>query len=112
MNLNQYSGQIKSHPADLFLGSSGTVINLCDIAAWMFHAEEGKRTILTTTDLKKTISYLCSLTLQERRKVPGINPDRADIIIAGAAIIETLMQEIGIKSLEVTQAGTSGRTTG
>ena len=71
----------------------------------MFHPEERKRTILNATDLKKTISYLCSMSLQERRKVPGINPDRADIMIAGAAIIDTLMQEIGIRSLEVTQRG-------
>ncbi|MEI6293694.1 MAG: Ppx/GppA phosphatase family protein, partial [Methanomicrobiales archaeon] len=98
-------GEIKRHPADMFIGSSGTIINLCDIASGLFHPEEGKRTILNATELKKTVSYLCSLSLPERRKVQGINPDRADIIVAGAAIIDTLVQEIGIKSLEVTQRG-------
>jgi len=97
--------QIKKHPADVYVGSSGTLINLCDIAARMFHPEEKDRIVINSGDLKKTISYLCSLPLQSRRSVPGINPDRADIIIAGAAIIDTLVQEIGIRDLEITQRG-------
>jgi exopolyphosphatase/guanosine-5'-triphosphate,3'-diphosphate pyrophosphatase len=97
--------QIKKYPWDVCVGSSGTIINLCDISAQMFHPEERGRTVLSSTDLKKTISYLCSIPLQDRRKVPGINSDRADIIIAGAVIIDTLMQEAGIRDLEVTQRG-------
>jgi len=56
-------------------------------------------------DMKKTITLLCSLPLPERRKVPGINPERADIILAGAAIIDALTEALGITSLEVTQRG-------
>jgi len=97
--------QAKKYPADKVIGSSGTIINLCDISARMFHPEERKRKILTAADLKKTIAYLCSVSLEDRRKIPRINPDRADIIIAGAAIIDTLMQEIGIKELEITERG-------
>ncbi len=105
IGINPILNQIKNNPIDLFVGSSGTIVSLCDISARMFHSDEKERTVLNANDLKKTISYLCSIPLQDRRKAPGINPDRADIIIAGAAIINTLMQEIGIKELEVTQRG-------
>ncbi len=97
--------QIKKYPVDIYVGSSGTLINLCDIAARMFHPEEKDRVVLHVSDLKKTISCLCSLSLHDRRLLTGINPDRADIIIAGAAIIDTLVQEIGIRDLEITQRG-------
>jgi exopolyphosphatase/guanosine-5'-triphosphate,3'-diphosphate pyrophosphatase len=48
---------------------------------------------------------LCALPLDERRRVPGINPIRADIIICGAAIIETLMADFGIEMLSITDRG-------
>jgi exopolyphosphatase/guanosine-5'-triphosphate,3'-diphosphate pyrophosphatase len=44
---------------------------------------------------------LCSLTLEERKKLPGINPYRADIIVAGAAIIEALMEDFGLEEIHV-----------
>ena len=44
---------------------------------------------------------LCALSLDARRKVPGINPERADIIIAGAAIIDTLMEDLHLSELRV-----------
>ncbi|MCU0629824.1 MAG: Ppx/GppA family phosphatase [Methanoregulaceae archaeon] len=97
--------QARNHPVDLVVGSSGTIINLCDIAARLFHPGDPNRTYLTSSDLKKTVPIICSLSLAERRKIPGINPERADIIITGMAIIDTLMEELNIAGLEVTQRG-------
>ena len=37
---------------------------------------------------------LRALPLEERRLAPGLNPARADIVIAGGAIIETVMDEL------------------
>jgi len=37
--------------------------------------------------------------------VKGMNPERADIIIGGAAILETLMDELGIEELRVSDRG-------
>jgi exopolyphosphatase / guanosine-5'-triphosphate,3'-diphosphate pyrophosphatase len=97
--------QAGRHPADLVVGSSGTIINLCDMAARLFYPGNQKRTVLTLPDLKKTVRVICSSSLPDRRKIPGINPERADIIIAGSAIIESIMEEMGIKQIEVTQRG-------
>jgi exopolyphosphatase / guanosine-5'-triphosphate,3'-diphosphate pyrophosphatase len=97
--------QARRYPFDLLIGSSGTLINLCDISARLYHPDEPGRTVLNVDEMKKTIAHLCSLPLSERRKVPGINPERADIILAGAAVIDTLAEELGIVSLEVTQRG-------
>ena len=44
---------------------------------------------------------LCSLPLVERRLVPGINPERADIIVPGAAILDSLMEELGLAEVRV-----------
>ena len=88
------------------VGSSGTIINLAEIAAKTFHPtkkQSGEK--LSYRDLKKLIELLCALPLEERRKMPGINPERADIIIAGAAVLETFMKELALKSISVTNRG-------
>ena len=88
---------MRQYRFDIVLGSSGTVENLTDIAARALHRRQRQRDdVLPYRDLKQVIKMLCALPLEARRKVPGINPERADIIIAGAAIIDTLMQNLGI----------------
>ncbi|RPI28551.1 MAG: HD domain-containing protein, partial [Chloroflexota bacterium] len=80
--------------------------NLADIAIEAFEQRRRQRDdVLTYAKLKKVVDLLCKLPLDERRKVPGINPHRADIIIAGAAIIETLMHDLEIETLRISDRG-------
>jgi len=96
--------RIRKLKIDLTVGTSGTVINLAEIAAKAFNGSAGSGELtLSLPKLKKVIAMLCSLPLKERRGVPGINPERADIIIGGAAILETLMEELGIQEIKVSQ---------
>jgi exopolyphosphatase/guanosine-5'-triphosphate,3'-diphosphate pyrophosphatase len=98
--------EIRKYGPDCVVGSSGTIMNLAEIAAKALHPSEGSPDqILTYRDLKKVIDLLCSLPLEQRKKVPGINPERADIIIAGAAILETLMKELSLDSVITTNRG-------
>ncbi|MDH3603061.1 MAG: Ppx/GppA family phosphatase, partial [Candidatus Tectomicrobia bacterium] len=98
--------ELRTHRIDLAIGSSGTIENLADIAARMFlqrPLQPGD--VLTDTHLKQVVQHLCALPLEERRKVPGLNPARADIIVAGAAIVDTLMQELALSELRITDRG-------
>jgi exopolyphosphatase/guanosine-5'-triphosphate,3'-diphosphate pyrophosphatase len=98
--------KVKLQKIDLAVGSSGSIMNLADIVQRSPHTEQNVPAgVLTYRDLKKTIDLLCALPLEERRKSPGINPERADIIIAGAVILETFMREIGLESITTTSRG-------
>ncbi len=55
--------------------------------------------------LDELIERLALLTPQERSKVPGIKPARADLILAGAVVIRTVMEVGGFDALETTEAG-------
>ncbi len=48
---------------------------------------------------------LAKLPAKERAKVPGIKPARADLILAGAVVIDTVLEVGGFEALEVTEAG-------
>jgi exopolyphosphatase/guanosine-5'-triphosphate,3'-diphosphate pyrophosphatase len=95
--------RVKEHRIDMALGSSGTILNLSEIAREMKMKGGSGDSRLGREALRKVVQTLCSLPLEERRKVPGINPDRADILVAGAAIIETLMDLIGLKEIQASE---------
>ncbi len=46
---------------------------------------------LTRKDLEHALSILCALVYERRKDVPGMNPQRADILPAGIIIIETIL---------------------
>ncbi len=88
------------------VGSSGTIENLARISFVYLH-KTGQENYdrLGYEDLRTIVRDMCSLSLEERRKFPGINSQRADIIIAGAAIIETLMEELDLSEIRVSKRG-------
>ena len=96
-------GRVLEYGARLAWGSSGTIINLAEVSSKLFKKNGNGYCGLTLSrkNLKKLVPVLCSLSLEERRKLPAINPDRADIIIAGAAIIEAIMEEFGLEEISI-----------
>jgi exopolyphosphatase/guanosine-5'-triphosphate,3'-diphosphate pyrophosphatase len=91
---------------DMAIGSSGTIINLAEISSRMFYKRRLQQDdVMTAEELKATIQLLCSRDLEERRLIPGINPERADIIIPGAAILDVLMEEMHLPSITISQRG-------
>jgi exopolyphosphatase/guanosine-5'-triphosphate,3'-diphosphate pyrophosphatase len=97
---------LRNYSIDLAVGSSGTIENLADVCIRAFKDRARQPDdVLTYADLRRGIRMLCSLPLEDRRSVPGINPMRADIIIGGAAILDVLMEELGIQELRITDRG-------
>jgi len=97
---------LRDYPFDLVVGSSGTIEALAAIAARALRKDETNRELgLARSDIDKLQRLLCPLSAQERKNVPGMSPARVDIIIAGMAIIHTLMQELGITRMQVSERG-------
>jgi exopolyphosphatase/guanosine-5'-triphosphate,3'-diphosphate pyrophosphatase len=51
------------------------------------------------------VETLADLTPAERARVPGIKPERGDVILAAAVVIQSVMEAGGFERLEVTDAG-------
>jgi exopolyphosphatase/guanosine-5'-triphosphate,3'-diphosphate pyrophosphatase len=98
--------RLRQQSIDQAIGSSGTIVNLGEMAARLTHRRGLiKGDIMTRAQLREVVRLLCSLPLAQRREVPGINPDRADIIVAGAAILETLMEELELPGILISERG-------
>ena len=89
-------------------GSSGTAQNLAEIianAAATPNPTSLRNYELSLADIQATTKRLCAMTLEQRRRVPGINPERADIIIGGSAILQTVMETVGAAAIRISDRG-------
>ena len=88
------------------IGVGGTVTTLAamaqQIAVYDGYKTHGYR--LTTAQVNELACTLHRLTLEERIKLPGLEPKRADIIPAGADILRTILGTLDKDSLLVCEA--------
>jgi exopolyphosphatase / guanosine-5'-triphosphate,3'-diphosphate pyrophosphatase len=82
------------------VASSGTAMNLAKIAAARAGLDPTasiRNFHLPTAELADITKMLSRLSVEERRKVPGLNPERADIIVSGASVLTTIAEELDIE---------------
>lgn len=60
---------------------------------------------LSETMLDETVAKLASLSLDKRRKVPGLSKDRADIIVPGLAILRSIVKHCSSSGIVICGAG-------
>ncbi len=95
-------------PAALpLVGMGGTLRNLANVVQSragyrpeMLHAYR-----LRAAELEALVDELAGMSVSQRRAVPGLNRDRADIILAGGLVILTLMQERGADEVTISGQG-------
>lgn len=89
------------------VGIGGTIRNLATAARRAADMPElGVQGYVITADaLADLVDRLAGLPAAERGRVPGIKPARADIVLAGAVTVQTVLREVGVDGLEVTEAG-------
>jgi exopolyphosphatase/guanosine-5'-triphosphate,3'-diphosphate pyrophosphatase len=85
---------------DAAYGTSGTIRNLASVIVRVLRDGTPQREdTITRAELTKIAKLLRGLDLEERRRVPGLNPLRADIVVAGAAILEAVMEDLGLEQI-------------
>jgi exopolyphosphatase/guanosine-5'-triphosphate,3'-diphosphate pyrophosphatase len=99
------TGEIQAHGFDVAVGSSGTIENVAVVAAEL---TDGSAPVsvngleLSRNGLDAAVERLLdATTAAERAKVPGVEPRRADIIAAGAVLLQVVFESLGIASLTV-----------
>jgi exopolyphosphatase/guanosine-5'-triphosphate,3'-diphosphate pyrophosphatase len=62
-------------------------------------------TVLDRVELDWQIELYRSLSASDRRRIVGLQPKRADVILAGACIVRTVLEKLGCESLTVSDRG-------
>jgi exopolyphosphatase/guanosine-5'-triphosphate,3'-diphosphate pyrophosphatase len=89
------------------VGIGGTIRNLASAAERRagLPDTDAQGYLLTRDALEELIEELASLPPHKRGGVPGIKPDRGDVILGGAVVLGALMDRCGAEALEATDAG-------
>jgi len=89
------------------VGIGGTVRNLAAAAQRCARLPSNgvQGVVLSAAALERLVGRLAELPAAERSRVPGIKPARADLILAGAVVLEGALRAGGYEGIEITEAG-------
>jgi exopolyphosphatase/guanosine-5'-triphosphate,3'-diphosphate pyrophosphatase len=62
-------------------------------------------TVLDCAEIDRQIELYRSQEAEGRRSIPGLQPKRSDVILAGACIVRTVMEKLGSKECTVSDRG-------
>ncbi len=89
------------------VGIGGTVRNLGAAAqrAAGFPSNGVQGMVIERSMLDELVERLAALPASERARVPGVKPARADLILAGALVVQSVLAAGSFDAIEVTEAG-------
>ncbi len=85
------------------IGVAGTITSLAALELGEYDPERIHGYRLSREAVEAQLERLASLPLAERRELPGLDPDRAPVIVAGAVIVDQVMKRYGLDELEVSE---------
>ncbi len=100
--------RLDGHPVpDALVGIGGATTNLAAVKHRLetYDADIVQGTVLDQDEVRRQIELYRTRTADERREIPGLQPARAEVILAGACVIGTVMQKLGRDTLTVSDRG-------
>ncbi len=105
--LDAYTGTILFTLPGTCIGTAGTITTLAAIDQGLAVYDPGKihGAVLTGDFIDGIVLRLGALSLSARRTIPGLEPGREDIILAGAIVAQEIMHRFQYTSMLVSDRG-------
>lgn len=105
--LLQHEGGPPQPGRDQLVGIGGTSSVLASLSLGLRHfdRERIEAATLKKEEVRRQLRRLWNLSVAERRRLRGLPPNRADIILTGVAIYEGFMSAFGFRDLRVSTRG-------
>jgi exopolyphosphatase/guanosine-5'-triphosphate,3'-diphosphate pyrophosphatase len=104
--LDEHIGEPPFFP-EVMIGSGGTFTNLAGMVKIEREGSEAniQGYAISRAEVAHLLHRLRATPLDVRRQTPGLNPQRADIIVAGAAAVARLSKRLGVQQILVNPGG-------
>jgi exopolyphosphatase/guanosine-5'-triphosphate,3'-diphosphate pyrophosphatase len=89
------------------VGLGGAVTNLAAVKLELgsYDPDVVHGTVLDRAEVDRQLDLYRTRSAEERRRIVGLQPGRADVILAGACIVRTVLDELACDSLTVSDRG-------
>jgi exopolyphosphatase/guanosine-5'-triphosphate,3'-diphosphate pyrophosphatase len=87
------------------IATSGTAAALAAVASHMRRGAGRQRLVVSRTEMTRIAKRLARLPVAERRKIEGIGPRRAEIVVAGATVYHELLERLDLKGFRYSPLG-------
>ena len=94
-------------PIKRLVATAGTAATLASMVLKLgdYQPERINNLAVSRERLNRELARLAALPLAKRKQVPGLEPERADIILAGLVILDALMEQTKTTELTLMDAG-------
>jgi len=100
--IDRYCEQIVTGGFDRVIGTSGTILSMGAVAATAARGappSELRNLHVSAKQIRRLRKQVASLDLEQRLAIPGLDPRRADLVVAGAVLLDTVLRRLGADEL-------------
>jgi exopolyphosphatase/guanosine-5'-triphosphate,3'-diphosphate pyrophosphatase len=100
--IDAHCEQITAAGFDRVIGTSGTILSIGAVAAAAARGvppEELRNLRVASKQIRRLRKDVTRLDLKERLAIPGLDPRRADLVVAGAVLLDTILRRLGAQEL-------------
>jgi len=100
--IGRHCDQITSIGFDRVIGTSGTILSLGAVAATAARGTtpaELRNLRVSAKQIRRLRKEIVAMGPAQRLTVPGLDPRRADLVVAGAVLLDTILRRLGAEEL-------------
>ncbi|MGA9558199.1 MAG: Ppx/GppA family phosphatase, partial [Terriglobales bacterium] len=104
--VGRIQNRIRAARVRTVIATSGTADALAGIAGHLTRTKRRRATMPVTREMmRRIVKQITRMTIEERQKVPGIGPRRAEIIVAGTQVYAELLESFGLAGFRYSPLG-------
>jgi exopolyphosphatase / guanosine-5'-triphosphate,3'-diphosphate pyrophosphatase len=85
------------------IGVAGTITSLAALELGYYDRDQIHGRRLSRDEVEAQLERLASIPLAERRRLPGLEPERAPVIVAGAVIVDEILKRYELSGLKISE---------
>ncbi len=100
--IGPFTEQVRAAGFDRLIATSGTSLSLGEIALSgrpLFEGDKIHHSRLSAKELHRARKDVVERDMQQRLRLPGLDARRADLVVAGALLLDTVVQSLGASDL-------------
>jgi exopolyphosphatase/guanosine-5'-triphosphate,3'-diphosphate pyrophosphatase len=100
--IDRHCEQILASGFDRVIGTSGTILSIGAVAATAGRGgppSELRNLHVPAKQIRRVRKQVTDLDLESRLAIPGLDPRRADLVVAGTVLLDTILRRLGAEEL-------------